>query len=774
MERIELNGIWKLAVLSHQEFEKTEGTCTCALDLPHGTGIMVDARVPGNYEQDLMDAGQLEDLFYGKNLLKSREMEWNHLFYSRIFEAEPAKGETYRILFDGIDTVAEVFLNGVLLCKTDNMLKGYAVSIPEGLLQQGDNELFVHILPVVLKARSQDYPMALNGLKYEMDSLYIRKSPYMYGWDIFPRILSGGIWKDVFLEKIPRIEFLQSYLFVKKLKEDYSSCTLGYFCELELGETRYEDYELELEGICGSSRFFARTDLWSKAVHLDLTVENPLLWWPKRNGTPNLYQVTARLLRKGETCAHKSFRFGIRTVTLEKTSLTDQEGGGEFCFRINNRKLFVLGTNWVPLDSLPSRGRERISPALDMAEDLQCNMIRCWGGGYYEDDLFYDLCDEKGILVWQDFMEACGIYPQTDEFLGGFREEVRYQVRRLRQHACLALWAGDNENDMAYGWETDFQLNPNQNRNTREIIPEVLRCEDYLRPYLPSSPYMDETAYQSRTGDRYLPEQHLWGPRDYYKGSFYKDAAAHFASETGYHGCPSPQSISRFISPEALWPWQDNGEWFLHASSPTDKPEEPFAYRIKLMASQIQVLFGRIPDNLEEFSLLSQISQAEAKKYFIERFRIGKWKRTGIIWWNLLDGCPQFSDAVVDYYFTKKLAYGYIRRSQEKTALMMDEPCENRISLVGVNDQIAAAEVSFTVRDLYSGREALSGSSLIPGDSSCVLAVLDTCEDRCFYLIEWETGGVKYHNHYVTWQPPMDQEAYIRCARMAGILENNE
>lgn len=772
MERLDLNGVWNLLVIADGDYKKMENFCAVFDLLSLSSGTVIEAQVPGNYELDLKKAGKLEDLYYGKNQLKSRAMEWNHLCYSKKFNIKVENGKKYRLGFDGIDTIADIYLNGEKIKHTENMLMGYKIEIPTDLLHDGENELFVHISPVILEARKQEYPMGMYALKYGMDSLYVRKAPFMYGWDIFPRILSGGIWKGVYLEEIPEIEFLQSYLFVKSLKKDYSECVLDYFCEIEYGDSKYEDYEIEVEGRYGESEFAAHADVWSKAMHIELPVKNPVLWWPRRNGDPNLYEVSVKLLKGNVICAEKEFKFGIRTVDVEKTSITDEDGNGEFCFKVNHKKIFVLGTNWVPLDSFTSQGRDRIRPALDMVEDLQCNMIRCWGGGYYEDDLFYDLCDEMGILVWQDFMEACAIYPQTDDFLNRFYEEVTYQVRRLRQHACLAMWAGDNENDMLYAINTDCNLDPNQNRNTREIIPWVLRQNDYIRDYLPSSPYMDEVAYKYKT-DRVIPEQHLWGPRDYYKGDFYKNAIAHFASETGYHGCPSPESVRKFISPEALWPYKHNGEWLLHASSPTMKEDESYAYRIELMASQIEVLFGEVPDNLDDFALLSQISQAEAKKYFIERFRIGKWRRTGIIWWNILDGCPQFSDAVVDYYFSKKLAYWYIKRSQEKVALMMDEPENGRISLMGVNDFSEPKEVYFTIREMVSDKEIWKGMSILPGDSSSALAVLNLQEKYGFYLIEWEVDGRKYQNHYLSWQPPMDWKEYIRCARKAGLLEND-
>ena len=772
MRCLSLDGTWNLGVCT-QEFLRRYGKEITGLRGMKESGMWVIAgEVPGNYEMDMEKAGLIEDPFFGKNLLQSLDREMDHLFYERKFVWEAQKNKTYILRMEGVDTVADVYLNGKPVAHLDNMLMEHCIRLESGQLCEKENELLVHIIPVTLAARRYDNPLFQNGLKYEMDALNVRKSPYMFGWDIFPRMLSGGIWRSVFIEEQPEYRFLQSYLFTRNIAGDYSSSELEYFYELELGDDAYQGFTVELQGVCGESSFEKSWDVWGKAGHFTVTVPNPVLWWPRRSGEPALYQVEARLCRNGRVYASHRFRFGLRTVLLEKTSLTDDKGNGEFCFLVNGKKTFILGTNWVPLDSLPSRGKERIAPALRLVEDLDCNMIRCWGGGYYEDEEFYDRCDELGILVWQDFVQACGLYPERQDFLDNFEKEVTQQVRRLRQHACLALWSGDNENDEAYGWNTNFRLDPNENKNTRKIVPQVLRMNDYIRDYLPSSPYMDETAFRSGTGDHYLPEQHLWGPRDYYKGTFYRDAAAHFASETGYHGCPDAASIRKFISERSLWPYQHNEEWLLHASSPTTKEkDEPYAYRIELMANQIKVLFGEIPDNLESFALQSQISQAEAKKYFIERFRIGKWRRTGIIWWNVIDGCPQFSDAVVDYYYTKKLAYGYIKRAQQRVALMCDEPEKDAVRLVGVNDEQEARQVHYTVRELMSDTVTAQGETILLPEQATTVARLDTGNRTAFYLIEWQYDGIQGRNHYVTWEAPFAVEKYLMCAEKAKLFQ---
>src|SRR5439155_26535148 len=276
----------------------------------------------------------------------------------------------------------------------------------------------------------------------------------------------------------------------------------------------------------------------------------------------------------------------------------------------NGERLFVLGTNWVPLDAYHSRDRDRIGPALDLVEDLGCNMIRCWGGNVYEDDRFYERCDRAGILVWQDFTMACAIYPQDGEFRRRLETEVRQVVRRLRQHPSIALWVGDNECDQKY-MSGHRRRDPNDNGLTREVIPGVLRDEDPSRAYLPSSPYADAVAFAA--GEAYLPENHLWR-RDFYKDTFYTASLCHFASEIGYHGCPSPDTLRKFLSPDKVWPFSDNEEWLLHSTSPIPGVDI-HDYRVDLMARQVRTLFGSVPESLDDFAFASQSSQAEALKF---------------------------------------------------------------------------------------------------------------------------------------------------------------
>lgn len=362
---------------------------------------------------------------------------------------------------------------------------------------------------------------------------------------------------------------------------------------------------------------------------------------------------------------------------------------------------------------------------------------------------------------------GCATYPQDDDFARQLTDEVLSVVKKYRQHPSLMLWSGDNEIDVFHKGHRD----PNKNRLTREVIPHALEREDPLRIYLPSSPFISQKAYDNKMTHR-LPEEHLWGPRKYYKQDYYKNAIAKFASEMGYHGCTSPRSIVKFIAPDNLWPALGNDAWILHATSPEADEKAPFAYRIKLMHEQIENAFGNsVPDGLYDFALASQISQAEAFKYFIERFRVAKGEKHGIIWWNLLDGWPQFSDAVIDYYGVKKLAFPFIKRSQLPVCLFCDEPKNNEIDLYIGNELRRDVAVSFTVSDVATDKTLFVGSGVSPANSTAFAKTIPLPSDKGMLLFQFECDGESFKNHYLYGEAPFDYHEVISLYEKAGILE---
>lgn len=775
--KLDLCGTWKLFYAENRNVRNMKETISTEADAARLIYSAVDARVPGNFEQDLARAGLIDDPYFGMNTLALQKLENLHLWYCRTFDYDGEADENTCLRFEGIDTVAEIYVNGSLVRKVSNMFLTYEIPV-EDVLVRGKNEIVVHIIPAVIAARDPEYriPASARAMRYNTESLYIRKAPSMYGWDIMPRVVSAGIWKPVSLiqKKPDRIDDV----FLYATHANTESAHLDLLYQLTVDRDFLNDYTIRVKGVCGDSVFSASDCVMHTSYRIGIHVPNPKLWFPRNAGEPNLYDVTVELLCCGTVVDTYTLRTGIRMVQLVRTSTTDENGNGDFCFVINGKRVFAMGTNWVPMDAFHSNDVNRIDRAVDMAVDIGCNIIRLWGGNVYENPKFFDRCDEAGILVWNDFCMACAAYPQEQKFLDIMAPEIEFIVKQNRNHPSLVLWAGDNECDV---WYTDFCHDPNKdNKITRELIPSILSIHDFTRPYLPSSPYMDEYAFQTR---KPISEDHLWGPRDYFKGNYYKNTVCHFASETGYHGCPSPKSLETFLSKDALWPiFDENGkpgkEWLVHAACMRAETSDPYAYRIGLMANQVKTLFGDMPDNLNDFALMSQISQAEAKKYFIERFRITRGRRNGIIWWNLVDGWPQISDAVVDYYYTKKLAYHYIKRAQNPVCMAFDEP-ENdgtSISLYGINDTTRDVTVSYRVRCLTDGTVTAKSSCVLPHEaSSRVISVNIAKGEQKFYLIEWEANDgesvMRGRNHYYTNLLHIDYQSYLNDLRAADMLE---
>lgn len=771
-KRIELKN-WRLLLAPHADVIKNGFEPLEIAELESAPYLKIPATVPGCMELDLHAAGLAPDPYFGTNPLEYQQYENRHLWYYTTFDCEDFEANGLFLRFEGIDTVATVYVNGIAQGYTDNMLISHEIEVTGDLREQG-NELIVHIEPTQIAARDVELTPLNRTQYYNQASLAYRKAAYMFGWDIMPRFVSGGLWKPVYLVKKSDERLEQCYLYTTKVDPATKTANLTAFVEFKTDADLLSDLRITVDGVCGDSTFHKEKRPYHVFENISLKLENAKLWYPKNYGEQHLYEVTFRLWRGDTLLDEKSFRFGVRVIELERTSVLDEKGNGKFGFIVNGQRVFCLGTNWVPLDAFPCRHKKRLPAALSLLGDSGCNMVRCWGGNVYEDDAFYDFCDENGILIWQDFGMGCAIYPENDFFLEALKVEAISVVKRLRNHAALALWAGDNEIDIFVKSWMRGKADPNDNPATRRVLPFVVRNYDIMRPYIPSSPYVDAVAFDK--GGR-LTEDHLWGPRDYFKGKYYKGARSCFASEIGYHGCPSPDSLKKYISAGNLYPMldeKDRGtpEYLVHAASMDTDPGSPYAYRIPLMVKQVRTLFGKEAEDLDSFAKQSQISQAEAKKYFIEKFRVGKPHRTGLIWWNLLDGWPQVSDAVVDWYHCKKLAYQFIKRSQAQLCLMMDEPENGKMKLFAVQDGGIDKSVAYTVRDALSDEILLSGTVTVGAESATPVAVLPEMTDFRFLLIEWQTAdGLSGRNHFATKTMDISYADYMQALQKSAMDE---
>lgn len=744
MKTMSLCGKWKL--FGRSQTEKNEKTLT------------LEATVPGMVQLDLSAAGYLpKDLYMGENIKAAEQFEDHEWFYETEF-LSPRERKNVFLVFRGVDTIADYYLNGKKIGSSDNMFITHEFSVGE-YLKDGSNTLTVHILSPTVAANEYSYDISSIDVSWRdtpVDTA-IRRAPHSYGWDIMPRAVTSGIWREVLLEVRDDVYFTQLFVHadgVHKPRFSYETAS---------ARGDFHGIEIELVGSLGDSSFTHRFVAPNKAGKTEFDIPDAKLWWPLGYGEPNVYDLWARIYRDGKLIHTKKTQFGIRKVELDRSDTTDGLNG-RFRFLINGVEVMCRGSNWVPLDAFHSRDASRYERALSLVKDIGCNILRCWGGNVYEDHAFFDFCDRNGVMVWQDFAMACNSYPKNGEFLEKLHAEASSVIRELRHHPSIILWSGDNEVDSMCA---SFGQRPSMNKITREVLPDAVYRNDVGRPYLASSPYISDAAFDSdRRGWQNIPENHLWGARDYFKSDYYKNSNAHFVSEIGYHGCPSLESIKKFITPERVWPYRNNPEWILHSSDQRGNDG-----RVMLMEKQVRQLFGDVPDDAELYVAASQISQAEAKKFFIEHMRIGRPVKSGIIWWNLLDGWPQMSDAVVDYYFEKKLAYYYIKRSQAPFAVAMDEIKSWKSGLFALNDTLDDVNGTVTVKDAETESLIYSGTFLAPKNSSTMIASIPIFySEHKMLIIDFALDdGRRGRNHYLCGYPPFDLKKYIEWIERYGL-----
>ena len=373
-------------------------------------------------------------------------------------------------------------------------------------------------------------------------------------------------------------------------------------------------------------------------------------------------------------------------------------------------------------------------------------------------------------------------------FFNELKNEIECVVKRLRNHPSILLWAGDNECDINIKYLCD--KNPNEvNKATRVIIPETLKTVDPFRIYMPSSPYIDETAYESELP---LSEDHTWGDRSYFKGSYYANTKCCFASEMGFAGMPSEKSLKKFISPSQLWPWKDEkgfdgfdptgkdflpslakdkakDEWLLHSTAMETK-HSVYAYQIPLVAYSARYVFGDKNDTLKTFILKSQFVQAEAYKFNIERYRLAKWYKTGLMWWNIIDGWPQISHPPVDYFFNKKPSFETIKRSQKPLIVAIDEPQCGYHNIVICSDLQSDSDVKIKITELVSDKTVFVGKFNAKANENTIIGKLPFNSTLAFYKIEFVLKHRKHVSHYVNDLPSCDFETYRKYIKKVNAF----
>lgn len=617
----------------------------------------IPARVPGEVHWDLLRAGKIPDPFFDLNHVHMRQLEEHEFWYRRRFRVPPQlAGERVELAFDGLDCFATVWLNGMLVGQSANALVPQVFDATAAVQPGAENEIIVRLASPIRAVEGKD----IDGCAAAFDTterLWARKSDQCYGWDIALRLVTVGIWRSVRLVSYSRAILRDFFLRVERLEERGEEAEVVLEAYVETISAADASLQVDATARCGDSVLRLEGDVRDGRALMRGTLPKPRLWWTWDLGEPALYDVTVTLREGPHELGRLQSRVGLRTVRLVEQPEDARER--TFVFELNGKRFFARGLNWTPCDAIYPRAEPwKQQRLVRFARRINCNMLRIWGGGIYEPDAFYQECDRQGVAVFHDFMYACALYPQSPQFLEIARQEAEAVVRRLRNHACILLWCGDNENDVAYTEWFGGGRNPwQENSITRRVLPDVLNRLDGTRPYIPSSPYSPDP--QVHPQDPLQGDQHIWHHGTPFTASVYLASEARFPSEIGHLSCPDLQTVIDMLAPEHRWP-PNNRAWDEHFGSLYDwdfKPE-----RREKLDQALRAWLGQVPGDLPTYVLASQLLQGEAYKTWAEYWRLRKagWRSGGILLWNLADCWPQFSDAIVDFWLRPKLACNYV------------------------------------------------------------------------------------------------------------------
>ena len=671
---------------------------------PPGFGDWIPAAVPGCVHTDLLRAGKIPDPFAGTNEKALQWIEHADWEYRTTVEASPEllHHDHVEIVFHGLDTYAEVTVNGARALSADNMFRSWRADI-KAHLKPGPNSVLVHFRSPIAAAKPAydrlGYTLpAINDQAKEMVSMFSRKAPYHYGWDWGPRFVTSGIWRPAVVEAwdVARLDDVQ--VFQRAL--DDAQARLEVAAVVTAARPGHAHLTIAVAGGAVLAEADHMLQRGRNEVRLEGTIAHPERWWPAGLGAQRLYTIETALAVDGAPRGRRQTRIGLRT--LEVVSRHDA-GGKSFTVVVNGAPVFMKGANWIPSDSFVDRETTaRRRALLGSAVAANMNMVRVWGGGIYEDDDFYDICDQLGLLVWQDFMFACSMYPGDAAFLENVRLEAIENVRRLRNHPSLALWAGNNEIEAAWqqwGWQLKFHLSKSaQNtiwndykRVFHEILPRVVAAEDPGRFYTRSTPSANEDGVAP--GKMGWGDAHYWGV--WHASSPYEDYAdnvSRFMSEYGFQSFPLLETVARYAPPS---------EWRI--DSPVMLSHQRHPRGNALVKTYMDREF-RAPKDFASFLYLSQVLQARVIQYGAEAHRRKMPSNMGSLYWQLDDCWPVASWSSIDYYGRwKALQYAARRFFAPVLVSPVDENGNLRVYTVSDRRTDIQAHLSLRVVDLEGG-----------------------------------------------------------------------
>ncbi|MCU0645834.1 MAG: glycoside hydrolase family 2 protein, partial [bacterium] len=676
-----------------------------------GNDEWLPAEIPGTVHTDLFKNNKIGDPFYRSN---ERDQQWIDKVdweYKATFQLDEnlLSKENIRLVFKGLDTYADVYLNDEKLLSANNMFREWTADCRR-LLKPGANELRIYFhSPIKIdlpKLENLGYQLpAVNdqsengGLGDKKISVFARKAGYHYGWDWGPRFVTSGIWRSIYLQAWDkaRIENIQI------VQKSVSQKTAAISAVFEIESTA--DYSAllltHLEKIKAEKPIKLTRGM--NNVVVDFEIENPQLWWCNGIGEPHLYTLLAQLKIGDSIYDEQTTQFGIRTLKVVQQK---DDVGTSFYFELNGVPVFAKGANYIPNDNfLPRVTNERYEQVIKSAADANMNMLRVWGGGIYENDIFYDLCDRYGIMIWHDFMFACSMYPGDEAFLENVKAEAIQTVKRLRNHPCLALWCGNNEIDVAWsqdtpggwGWKERFsedirkKLWNDYENIFHRLLPQIVAEFDPKIFYWPSSPLADwnkRASYESTSGD--IHYWGVWHGREPFENFQLK--IGRFMSEYGFQSFPELKTIKSYTLPE---------DWDIDSEVMAAHQRSGIGNR---RIKEYMDMYYRDPKDFESLLYVGQVLQAEGIKSAIEAHRRKMPYCMGSLYWQLNDCWPVASWSSTDYYGRWKALHYFARRAYEE--ILISPILKNDVlQIFIVSDQLQSVKAQLKLKMMdFAGR----------------------------------------------------------------------
>lgn len=695
-----------------------------------GEEVFYPATVPGSLYQDLLNNHLMEDPFYGENEPAARELSAFDYNYRRSFQVpeEVLKNDRNILVCEGIDTLAEILVNGQRIGRCENMHRTYRFDVTQ-YLRKGANEIVIQFASPLDYIRRQHERKPIWGVDTTIPGFpHIRKAHCMFGWDWGPQLPDLGIWRDIYIEEI-RGGRIDSVYVRENLKSDICQLTLEV-CNQPVAEADELVLECMLYDPQGEKIAFEKQNCKEKNI-FSVMIENPRLWWPHGYGSQPLYNARLTLKKDGVTVSEKTVNIGIRDFTVVRRK---DCYGESFTYRINGREVFARGANYIPEDSILSRrSRERTARLLSDCVRSGFNCIRVWGGGHYPDDWFFEECDRLGLLVWEDFMFACAVYDLTDAFAANIKEEFIDNIRRLRNHPSLGLWCGNNEMESAWvGWGLPENEKLRQDYLTlyERMIPEILAQEDPDRFYWPSSPSsgggFEDPGSEHRGDAHYWDVWHGKKPFEEVETKYFR-----FFSEYGFVSVPSRKTLETVIDKDQF-----------NIVSPQMEMHQKCALgNLTLMYYLLR--YYQNPSDFDTLIYATQSLQGDYLEMAIRHLRSHRERCAGSTYWQINDTYPTLSWATIDYFGRWKGSQYIVKRSYRNVISYaeLDEYTNSAIFYVS-GELLEEKEVTFTAQlvDQVEGiLEERKVRILLPALSSVEAARIrlperELCSDREKYL----------------------------------------